>query len=257
MVFAPQMDTQILGHIDQFPPTLLYEAGLRVRPSSYSAFNVESQARSAFLRDLVSLAGKAWFKHLTAYCAKNGAIWWAGLECVSKISMIFGPNPSFFSRSGKGLKATVVFSGTVRGYPFSKIALWLNMVKSKSAGNELEIYAENMQENFFRPGSTKAMNVIQPLVFIFCSSPCCRPLCSHVAADLSKSLEGSFMKKNKSKSFTYWNVGLIDRQCALIALCAGYYKDSSKKRQKCSDLWEGGRKPGWCMSSIIPIAKPL
>ena len=112
--------------------------------------------------------------YLTAYYARGmGQSDWARIGAVSDFYHDAGAKIPAFQEIGRDLVLSLdrgqSFSETVGGYSFFKKELPLMIeygeVKSK-LGSELEIYAEKTWEDFFRRVH-KAMNVIQPLVFVF------------------------------------------------------------------------------------------
>ena len=112
--------------------------------------------------------------YLTAYYAREwGNMIGQGLELSQIFSMMQEQKSQLFQEIGVDLALSLdrgqSFSETVGHYPFFKKELPLMIeygeVKSK-LGSELEIYAEKTWEDFFRRVH-KAMNVIQPLVFVF------------------------------------------------------------------------------------------
>ena len=95
---------------------------------------------------------------------------WARIGVVSDFFHDAGPKIPAFSRNWKGLSSffrpwPVLFRDGQGVSFFQKRIAPYGEVKSK-LGSELEIYAEKTWEDFFRRVH-KAMNVIQPLVFVF------------------------------------------------------------------------------------------
>ena len=143
----PQMDAQNIGTqlINSFPQLFLALGAGLVTFFLLGFLYYRQSGKIKVFRTLAHLPfGKGMIQaYLTAYYARE----WGNLI-------------------GQGLES---FAETVRGYPFFKKELPLMIeygeVKSK-LGSELEIYAEKTWEDFFRRVH-KAMNVIQPLVFVF------------------------------------------------------------------------------------------
>ena len=112
--------------------------------------------------------------YLTAYYAREwGNMIGQGLE-LSQIFLIMQDQPSqLFQELGRDLEAALGagqgYAEKVGTYPFFKKELALIIeygeVKSK-LGDELELYAEKTWEEFFLR-INRAMNLIQPLVFVF------------------------------------------------------------------------------------------
>ncbi|MGT2845932.1 competence type IV pilus assembly protein ComGB [Streptococcus massiliensis] len=112
--------------------------------------------------------------YLTAYYAREwGTMIGQGLE-LSQIFTLMKEQPScLFRELGADLERRLMlgqsFAQSVQSYSFFHKELSLIIeygeVKSK-LGSELEIYAEKTWENFFARVN-KAMNIIQPLVFVF------------------------------------------------------------------------------------------
>ena len=111
---------------------------------------------------------------MTAYYAREwGNMIGQGLE-LSQIFAIMQEQPSqLFKEIGEDMAAALQggqgYADKVASYPFFKKELSLMIeygeVKSK-LGSELEVYAEKTWEEFFLR-INRAMNFIQPLVFIF------------------------------------------------------------------------------------------
>lgn len=112
--------------------------------------------------------------YLTAYYAREwGNMIGQGLE-LSQIFLIMQDQPSqLFQELGRDLETALGagqgYAEKVGTYPFFKKELALIIeygeVKSK-LGDELELYAEKTWEEFFLR-INRAMNLIQPLVFVF------------------------------------------------------------------------------------------
>ena len=112
--------------------------------------------------------------YLTAYYAREwGNMIGQGLELSQIFQMMQGQRSAMFQEIGKDLEIALQngqeFSQVVKYYPFFKKELGLIIeygeVKSK-LGCELEVYAQKTWETFFKRVH-QAMNVIQPLVFVF------------------------------------------------------------------------------------------
>ena len=112
--------------------------------------------------------------YLTAYYAREwGNMIGQGLELSQIFQMMQGQRSAMFQEIGKDLEVALQngqeFSQVVKYYPFFKKELGLIIeygeVKSK-LGRELEVYAQKTWETFFKRVH-QAMNVIQPLVFVF------------------------------------------------------------------------------------------
>ena len=112
--------------------------------------------------------------YLTAYYAREwGNMIGQGLELSQIFQMMQEQGNSLFKEIGLDLSQSLQngheFSKVVQDYPFFRRELGLIIeygeVKSK-LGSELEIYAEKTWESFFTRVN-RAMNLVQPLVFIF------------------------------------------------------------------------------------------
>lgn len=105
--------------------------------------------------------------YLTAYYAREwGNMIGQGLELSQIFQMMQGQRSAMFQEIGKDLEVALQ---RVKTYPFFKKELGLMIeygeVKSR-LGRELEVYAQKTWETFFKRVH-QAMNVIQPLVFVF------------------------------------------------------------------------------------------
>ena len=112
--------------------------------------------------------------YLTAYYAREwGNMIGQGLELALIFQMMQEQGDPLFKEIGYDLGQSLQngqeFSKVVQTYPFFRKELGLIIeygeVKSK-LGSELEIYAEKTWESFFTRVN-RAMNLVQPLVFIF------------------------------------------------------------------------------------------
>lgn len=112
--------------------------------------------------------------YLTAYYAREwGNMIGQGLELSQIFQMMQEQKSQLFQEIGQDLEKALQngqeFSQKVQSYPFFKRELGLIIeygeVKSK-LGSELEVYAEKTWEEFFSRVN-RAMNLVQPLVFIF------------------------------------------------------------------------------------------
>ena len=112
--------------------------------------------------------------YLTAYYAREwGNMISQGLELTQIFQMMQEQGNPLFREIGFDLEQSLQdgneFSKVVQNYSFFRRELGLIIeygeVKSK-LGNELEIYAEKTWESFFTRVN-RAMNLVQPLVFIF------------------------------------------------------------------------------------------
>ena len=174
----PQMDAQNIGTqlISSFPQLFLALGVGLVTFFLLGFLYYRQSGKIKVFRTLSHLPfGKGMIQaYLTAYYAREwGNLIGQGLELSQIFSMMQDQKSQLFQEIGRDLALSLdrgqSFSETVRGYPFFKKELPLMIeygeVKSK-LGSELEIYAEKTWEDFFRRVH-KAMNVIQPLVFIF------------------------------------------------------------------------------------------
>ena len=174
----PQMDSQNIGTqlISQFPQIFL---ALVAGSGILVLLGVVYYRKSGKIKVFSALShlpfGKGMIQaYLTAYYAREwGNMIGQGLELSQIFSMMQEQKSQLFQEIGVDLALSLdrgqSFSETVGHYPFFKKELPLMIeygeVKSK-LGSELEIYAEKTWEDFFRRVH-KAMNVIQPLVFVF------------------------------------------------------------------------------------------
>lgn len=174
----PQMDAQNIGTqlISSFPQLFLVLGAGLVTFFLLGFLYYRKSGKINVFRTLSHLPfGKGMIQaYLTAYYAREwGNLIGQGLELSQIFSMMQDQKSQLFQEIGRDLALSLdrgqSFSETVRGYPFFKKELPLMIeygeVKSK-LGSELEIYAEKTWEDFFRRVH-KAMNVIQPLVFVF------------------------------------------------------------------------------------------
>ena len=174
----PQMDAQNIGTqlINSFPQLFLALGAGLVTFFLLGFLYYRKSGKINVFRTLSHLPfGKGMIQaYLTAYYAREwGNLIGQGLELSQIFSMMQDQKSQLFQEIGRDLALSLdrgqSFSETVGGYPFFKEELPLMIeygeVKSK-LGSELEIYAEKTWEDFFRRVH-KAMNVIQPLVFIF------------------------------------------------------------------------------------------
>lgn len=174
----PQMDAQNIGTqlISSFPQLFLVLGAGLVTFFLLGFLYYRQSGKIKVFRSLSHLPfGKGMIQaYLTAYYAREwGNLIGQGLELSQIFSMMQEQKSQLFQEIGRDLALSLdrgqSFSETVRGYPFFKKELPLMIeygeVKSK-LGSELEIYAEKTWEDFFRRVH-KAMNVIQPLVFVF------------------------------------------------------------------------------------------
>ena len=204
--------------------------------------------------------------YLTAYYAREwGNLIGQGLRCLRFFHDAEAKIPAF-SRDWKGLSSffrswSILFRDGW-GYSFFKrIAaydwIWWGQIKARG---ELEIYAEKTWEDFFRRVH-KAMNVIQPLVFVFVAlwlSYSMQPCCCRFIKIWRFIYEN--IKNISGKSFyADWNVGgLIDHQCVLLLLFVPNLTKQKTpwKRQVMQPLWRWSKARLNCMNSIIPMTKP-
>lgn len=174
----PQMDAQNIGTqlISSFPQLFLALGAGLVTFFLLGFLYYRKSGKINVFRTLSHLPfGKGMIQtYLTAYYAREwGNLIGQGLELSQIFSMMQEQKSQLFQEIGRDLAISLdrgqSFSETVSGYSFFKKELPLMIeygeVKSK-LGSELEIYAEKTWEDFFRRVH-KAMNVIQPLVFVF------------------------------------------------------------------------------------------
>ncbi len=173
----PQMDAQNIGTqlISSFPQLFL-ALGVGLVPFFLLGFLYYRQSgKINVFRSLSHLPfGKGMIQaYLTAYYAREwGNLIGQGLSCLRFFHDAGAKIPAFprdWKRFSSFFRPWSVLLRDGRGYSFFKKELPLMIeygeVKSK-LGSELEIYAEKTWEDFFRRVH-KAMNVIQPLVFVF------------------------------------------------------------------------------------------
>ena len=112
--------------------------------------------------------------YLTAFYAREwGSMIAQGLELNQIFPMMQGQRSRLFREIGQDLEVALArgtsFSDHIQTYPFFKreLALMIEYGEAKSKlGSELEIYADKTWAGFFHR-LNKAMNVVQPLVFVF------------------------------------------------------------------------------------------
>ncbi|MBP2620502.1 competence protein CglB [Streptococcus panodentis] len=174
----PQLDRQNLAtqFISQLPQFFLGGSLLLLLLLTGAYVYYRKAAPIAFFSRLARLpfAGSLLRAYLTAYYAREwGNMIGQGLE-LSQIFAVMQEQPSrLFQEVGKDMTAALeagqAYADKVSSYPFFKKELALMIeygeVKSK-LGSELEVYAEKTWEEFFLR-INRAMNLIQPLVFVF------------------------------------------------------------------------------------------
>ena len=174
----PQLDssniaTQIIGNLPQIFLGLVLICSLPLL-SAFTFYKRSSKMRVFSMLARVPFLGIFVQTYLTAYYAREwGNMIGQGLE-LSQIFLIMQDQPSqLFQELGRDLETALGagqgYAEKVGTYPFFKKELSLIIeygeVKSK-LGDELELYAEKTWEEFFLR-INRAMNLIQPLVFIF------------------------------------------------------------------------------------------
>lgn len=128
---------------------------------------VSCLARLPFLRPFLQ-------DYLTAFYAREwGSMIAQGLELNQIFPVMQGQRSRLFREIGQDLEVALArgrsFSDHIQTYPFFKreLALMIEYGEAKSKlGSELEIYADKTWAGFFHR-LNKAMNVVQPLVFVF------------------------------------------------------------------------------------------
>ena len=128
---------------------------------------VSCLARFPFLRPFLQ-------DYLTAFYAREwGSMIAQGLELNQIFPVMQGQRSRLFREIGQDLERALArgrsFSDHIQTYPFFKreLALMIEYGEAKSKlGSELEIYADKTWAGFFHR-LNKAMNVVQPLVFVF------------------------------------------------------------------------------------------
>ena len=174
----PQLDSQNLATqlINHLPQIFLWSSLSLAVLVSVALFYYRKSSKIRFFSKLAALPffGRLVQAYLTAYYAREwGNMIGQGLE-LSQIFAIMQEQPSqLFKEIGEDMAAALQagqgYADKVASYPFFKKELSLMIeygeVKSK-LGSELEVYAEKTWEEFFLR-INRAMNLIQPLVFIF------------------------------------------------------------------------------------------
>ena len=174
----PQLDSQNLATqlINHLPQIFLWSSLAWAALVSVALFYYRKSSKIRFFSKLAALPffGHLVQAYLTAYYAREwGNMIGQGLE-LSQIFAIMQEQPSqLFKEIGEDMAAALQggqgYADKVASYPFFKKELSLMIeygeVKSK-LGSELEVYAEKTWEEFFLR-INRAMNFIQPLVFIF------------------------------------------------------------------------------------------
>lgn len=141
-----------------------------------SRFLYRKMAKIKVFRFLVSLPIIGGFvqSYLTAYYAREwGNLIGQGLEMTQILTIMQEQKSALFREIGSDMEHAlyngIAFHDQIKAYPFFKRELSLiieyGQVKSK-LGSELEIYANESWEEFFRKIQA-AMQWIQPIIFIF------------------------------------------------------------------------------------------
>ncbi len=174
----PQLDRQNIATqiISNLPQLFLGSLGVVLVLFVIGFYWFQKSSKIAAFRLLARLPFFGTFiqTYLTAYYAREwGNMIGQGLELSQIFQMMQGQRSAMFQEIGKDLEVALQngqeFSQVVKYYPFFKKELGLIIeygeVKSK-LGRELEVYAQKTWETFFKRVH-QAMNVIQPLVFVF------------------------------------------------------------------------------------------
>lgn len=174
----PQLDSQNLATqvISNLPQIFLVSSSLLFVLSLSAWLLYRRLPKMQCFRFLARLpfVGRLVQTYLTAYYAREwGNMIGQGLE-LGQIFQIMQDQPSqLFQELGRDLAAALAagqgYAERVAAYPFFKkeLALMIEYGEIKSKlGSELEIYAEKTWEDFF-VRINRAMNLIQPLVFVF------------------------------------------------------------------------------------------
>ena len=174
----PQLDRQNIATqiISNLPQLFLGSLGVVFVLLAIGFYWFQKSSKIAAFRLLARLPFFGAFiqTYLTAYYAREwGNMIGQGLELSQIFQMMQGQRSAMFQEIGKDLEVALQngqeFSQVVKYYPFFKKELGLIIeygeVKSK-LGCELEVYAQKTWETFFKRVH-QAMNVIQPLVFVF------------------------------------------------------------------------------------------
>ncbi|WP_198430322.1 competence type IV pilus assembly protein ComGB [Streptococcus intermedius] len=174
----PQLESQNIATqlISRLPQIFLGSVGVvfALFAIGFYWFRKSSQIRVFSLLSRLPFWGTFVQTYLTAYYAREwGNMIGQGLELSQIFQMMQGQRSAMFQEIGKDLEVALQngqeFSQVVKHYPFFKKELGLMIeygeVKSK-LGCELEVYAQKTWEVFFKRVH-QAMNIIQPLVFVF------------------------------------------------------------------------------------------
>ena len=174
----PQLDSQNIASkvIAIFPQVFLGGIFLMGIGVLASLFAIRRMSRIQLMSLLSRLPFISFFvrSYLTAYYAGEwGSMIEQGLELSQIFQLMQTQKSHLFCEIGKdmekNLKKGVSFSETVRAYPFFKdeLALFIEYGEVKSKlGKELAVYSQKTWEAFFYHVN-RAMNLIQPLVFVF------------------------------------------------------------------------------------------
>ncbi len=198
------------------------------------------------------------------YYLENRAIWLGRIGiCLEFFHDAEAKICSFREWKGLGSFFKIVASpfSERSGYPFSKLPLMIEYGEVKSRlGSELEIYAGFMGR--FLSSGSQGHECVTTLGVCLCGSCDCLTLCSHVAAVYQ--IWRFFMKNIKNLRLKPLHllrmlVVLLIISVLLLLFIARWpkQKDSVKEAGKCSGCRRWSKARLNCMSSIIPMTKPI
>lgn len=174
----PQLDSQNIATqaIAIFPQVFLGLLLVILLGVLASFFAIRRMSRIKLMILLARLPFLAPFvrSYLTAYYASEwGSMMEQGLELSQIFQLMQTQKSRLFREIGQDMEIALQkgasFSEKVRAYPFfnDELALFIEYGEVKSKlGKELAVYSEKTWENFFYRVN-RAMNLIQPLVFVF------------------------------------------------------------------------------------------
>lgn len=174
----PQLDSQNIATqvIGIFPQVFLAGVFLIFLLTILSLIVVKRISRIKLMTFLVRLPFLSTYvkSYLTAYYAGEwGSMMEQGLELSQIFQLMQTQKSRLFREIGQDMESALQrgqsFSEKVSAYPFftNELALFIEYGEVKSQlGRELAVYSEKTWENFFYRVN-RAMNLIQPLVFVF------------------------------------------------------------------------------------------
>ncbi|KXT74466.1 Late competence protein ComGB, access of DNA to ComEA [Streptococcus sp. DD10] len=174
----PQLDSHNIATqlISIFPQLFMGTLVLILLGSIFSLFFIRRLSRIRFMTLLARLPFLSQYvkNYLTAYYAGEwGSMMEQGLELSQIFQLMQTQKSQLFREIGQDMEEALQkgqsFSKKIATYPFftEELALFIEYGEVKSKlGRELAVYSEKTWENFFYRVN-RAMNLIQPLVFVF------------------------------------------------------------------------------------------